>query len=496
MGSAQLLGAPPIVVATFLILSPFFLCIYGTLLSHTTTLAFASIMLWSYFNWQLQDKWWGWLIAGIAWIFFYLDRPFTALLFAIPFAIDSVYNLYLKREIKVFKATILFALTASIGLLLLLLHNKMITGDFLTTPYLYYAPSQSLGFNADNQHTPQKAFIYLKQNVLLLDQWLWGFGRMALPVIIIASIIIRPLRWVLFSWGGILSIILGYMLFYFHGHNVCGPLYYFETLPFFSIIIAMLFKRLTEKIPKKIFVSFFVIFISFSAYSTYNFITKNCRELSSFNALHKRMYDVIMSAPSNSIVLVEDVKQDFTDTLVFNSKGLQSDPLLFVSLGHLNSLITQTFPQKNFFVFNGKEMRLTEFTNMYSRVFYDVAWHTMRQMTGTRGTNNFEGCYATAGKDNAGFLGYGKYLIVIPSSYQAVFDVEYSAISSNEPSYLEIASDHGRIIVYRQAIEGSSSNCNIVFDFDVQKVCEIEPRVFYGGSGMLRLRRVKITQIK
>jgi hypothetical protein len=77
-GTARRLGvARPLILYLFA-LSPFFLFMHATLLSHTTAFAAVSAMLYGYVRWH-DEKTARWMIfSGLSWSYLYLTRPFTA----------------------------------------------------------------------------------------------------------------------------------------------------------------------------------------------------------------------------------------------------------------------------------------------------------------------------------------------------------------------------------------------------------------------------------
>ena len=181
----RVLGLPTLLLPALMIVSPYFLFMNGTLLSHSSALPASCLMLWGYLSWKVKKRRAFALIAGLAWSWLFLNRTYTGLLIALPFAVDALWDLARNRQRSVFFDTIVFAMSAAAGGGAYLVYNYLAVGDPFTPTYLYYAPDDGLGFgwrstsSLPYHHTFATGLFYLKENIVLLDLWLYGFAALS-----------------------------------------------------------------------------------------------------------------------------------------------------------------------------------------------------------------------------------------------------------------------------------------------------------------------------
>ncbi|MCB1102418.1 MAG: hypothetical protein KDL10_08640, partial [Kiritimatiellae bacterium] len=215
------------VLAWVTLSSPYFLFMYGTLLSHTSGFLAAAGLLACYLRWQTTSRP-GWAaLAGLCWSWIFLNRTYTALLIAIPFGIDALLALARKRTRQELIGTLSFAGCAAIGVLLILVYNKQATAEPFWMTYLYYNPSDNLGFGQRHHlntfpkvpgylHTPARGLGFLRDNLVLLDQWLFGFpGSLIAWLALSIAGWSRRWSWLLLSIPA--SVAFGYVAFWFPG---------------------------------------------------------------------------------------------------------------------------------------------------------------------------------------------------------------------------------------------------------------------------------------
>ena len=490
-GCAGMLGGPVWPTVLFLLSCPFFLMMHGTLLSHTSGMTAVAIMLWGYLRWRLRDRMDGAVIAGLAWSVFYLNRTYTAMLVAIPFALDALFTLWRYPDRRQWLGAGLFAGCAALGALLYLGYNHLITGSAFLPPFIYYNDNMTVGFGGPMNHTWGKGLVNLVANARLLDHWvllgggaLWLFGLLAL--------LGWTRRWSLLALGGILVIPAGYLFFCHPGVNTCGPFYYFETLPFFALVWMLFINRLfglSRAALRRVASGALLAGMVAAAALSFRFMRNEANRISGELSERARLHSVLHSAPSNSFVIVEDFDPDaFTDFVVFNPRGLASDPLLFVGIGGLNPTITRGITNRaGFFLRPDNKDRLAPITNRLALV-HRVAWYDIQHQTGRAtgpGEDETSGRQAVSPADPSGYLAMGYYMMMPPGCYLASFDMEITVPSAAETaSAIEISADHGRRILSWKEIGGSQLRTNICLAFDLADFTEIEPRVFFGGGNV------------
>ncbi len=494
-GCAGMLGGPVWPTALFLLICPFFLFMHGTLLSHSSGMTAVALMLWGYLRWRLRDRLDGAVIAGLAWSFFCLNRTYTALLVAIPFALDALYALWCSPNRRQWLGASLFAGGAGLGVLFYLGYNRLITGSAFLPPYTYYNDNMLPGFGGPMNHTWRAALENLVANARLLDRWLllgggalWLFGLLAL--------LGWNRRWSPLALGGILLIPAGYLFFCHPGVNTCGPFYYFETLPFFALVWMLAIRRLFDlkrpaAAPALRRAAFGVCLAGLAAAAvlSFRFMRHEGVLIAGQQFARARLDRVLHTAPSNSFVILEDFDPDeYTDFLVFNPRGLASDPLLFSGLGPLNPTITRGLTNRaGFFLRPDHLDRLEPITNRLV-LAHRIPWGDILCQTGRAtgpGDAENSGRQAISPADQPGYLAMGNYFTLPSGGYRAVFDLEIAGPAAAGPAAaVEISADRGRRILARKEIGGPQARANLSLSFDLVGFIEIEPRVFFNGGNV------------
>jgi 4-amino-4-deoxy-L-arabinose transferase-like glycosyltransferase len=221
-----------ILAAALGLLSPLFLVLGGSFLSHIASMVWLLLFsLW--FIWTVQDRsrWYA-LGAGLALGVAFLIRPLTAVAWAAPFAVYALVRLLRRRA--GWTPFLLMAGGAAILAALLPLYQWAVTGDPLLNPYTLWWPYDRVGFGPGfgampGGHSPQYAWINLKQDLARTATDLLGWPALSwLPVLLGLALVPRRRR----DWALLVpfaSLVFAY-LFYWIGSpsRLWGPRYYFE----------------------------------------------------------------------------------------------------------------------------------------------------------------------------------------------------------------------------------------------------------------------------
>lgn len=166
--------------------SPMFLLTSATFLSYAPTtflnVIFALAYLHSFRAHDQRLLTWGWAIAtGFATGIAFFARPYTALLFALPFIIHTLVTVghqlrdfgwsHQQTRVAVTRA-FLTAIAGCVIVAVALWYNAIVTGDPLTFPYAAFAPADGLGFGPhellsyEATYTPE---IALRTTIIILQ---------------------------------------------------------------------------------------------------------------------------------------------------------------------------------------------------------------------------------------------------------------------------------------------------------------------------------------
>jgi 4-amino-4-deoxy-L-arabinose transferase-like glycosyltransferase len=215
------------------LLSPLFLVLSGSYLSHLASLVWLLLFsLWFIWTAQGRSHWFA-VGAGLALGMAFLTRSLTAMAYAVPFVIYSLAQLVRRRQ-AYWPNYLVVALAAGAVALLLPTYQWTVTGDPWLNPYLLWWPYDRLGFGPDigampGGHSISYAWINLKQDLSRAATDVLGWPALSwLPLAL--GLVLRP--WRARDWAltvPFACLVIAY-LFYWIGSpaRLWGPRYYFE----------------------------------------------------------------------------------------------------------------------------------------------------------------------------------------------------------------------------------------------------------------------------
>ena len=222
-----------VLAATLGLVSPLFLVLSGSYLSHLASLVWLLLFsLWFVWTAQGRSRWFA-VGAGLAVGMAFLTRSLTAIAYAVPFAVYSIVQIAQRRQPH-WSNYLLIALVGGCMAVLLPVYQWAVTGDPWLNPYVLWWPYDRIGFGPDigampGGHSPYYAWVNLKQDMSRAATDLLGWTALSwLPLVL--GLTIRPRRakdWALLAPFGCL--VIAY-LFYWIGSpaRLWGPRYYFE----------------------------------------------------------------------------------------------------------------------------------------------------------------------------------------------------------------------------------------------------------------------------
>ncbi len=212
-------------------LSPLFLVLSGSFLSHMASMVWLLLFsLWFIWAARGQGGRFG-LGAGVALGLAFLTRPLTAVAYAVPFVVYSVVQIFRRREASRY---LLVALGGGATAALLPLYQWAVTGDPWLNPYVLWWPYDRLGFGPGigampGGHSPYYAWLNLKQDLSRAATDVLGWPALSwLPLLL--GLVLRPRRAKDFALPmPFVCLVIAY-LFYWIGSpaRLWGPRYYFE----------------------------------------------------------------------------------------------------------------------------------------------------------------------------------------------------------------------------------------------------------------------------
>jgi len=489
------------------VFSPYFLFMHGTLLSHTSGLVAVCALLLAYLRWKRTGAWPWAALAGLAWGWFFLNRTWTGVLVAIPFGLDALATLGRKRTAATLVGTLAFAGCSALGAVAFLLYNHAAVGDPWTPTYLFYQPSDTLGFGPrppgaiPSHHTPELGLKALVENLFLLDRWLFGFPGSLVLCLLLALVGWRR-RLTPLLLGVPVLVWLGYVFFWFEGIRLVGPVYYYETLPFLLLAAGLGLKRIhsrLEGIPlvrRRLYVRAAVLC---AAGGSLLFSWQQGIFLRDWQKLTGDYHRLLRTAPKRSLILVEQIPgmNYVTRGMAYNPEGLASDPLV-VHRGKLpDSFLALAFPERVPYrlVLREQELALEPYRAGQPLVYRWMAADTPARTGEVVETADRQRLRrAVAGQHPPEWLSYGAHFWVTRGRYLLKVRIKVEGVSGQPPLEVDVAAEGGRRILARARIAPGTDRL-VEIPFTVADRTRIEPRLFFSGSGTVQAGHMEIVRI-
>lgn len=505
--AASALGIAQALVAVPLLLSPYFVFMYGTFLSHTSGLAASAILCWSYLRGRQTERLIFLVIAGSAWAFLFLNRTYTALLMAIPFGIDAVAVWWRRRTIAAFAQAAAFALFASLGVFAYLLYNKLATGDPFTPTYLLYAPSEGLGFGPRRTqgwtvyHSPGRGAQIFADNVGALNEWLYGFPG-SLIVAGIAAVVGWSRRWSPLLAAATLIVWGGYVAFWYPGiKEAGGPVYWFETLAPLNLLVGLGLQRLWAASAIRPFARTLAAAVLAGAvlYASIAFMRREAAEREPRQRLFRQLEETIGTLPGGSLVLLEGFSIPHPCEIAFNLRGLAGERLRALSQPSENAVLQRLFADRAAFLIRGTVPFRAEPLAPPDRLLLVREAKKFHKKTGTDEATP-DGSIARVAREPEhpkGWICFGVRFHLPAGRYAVRWLGECRDVSADAPVMADLQIDGRNEEVGFRTITGTLSHVVYEAELILTNVLSIvRPRVKYGGSGALLLRRMEIEELR
>lgn len=499
---AGMAAVPAGVMIGLLLFSPYFLFMHATLLSHTSGLLAMCFLIWAYWRWNQTGRWPYAALAGIGWSLLLLNRTYIAVLIAAPFGLDALGHYWRHRSRTIFLGVLAFGLCAGAGVGMYLYYNYLTTGHPLQTAYDFYAPGETLGFGSrvrqDGRpfvHSLPIGLGYLWANVTLLNRWLWGFpGSLLLAAGLWFAGWSR--RWSPLFLGALACVWLGHVAFWGPGVNNIGPYYYFETIPFLLLPCAVGITRAWQWLRSRPMgwraVALLLVVAALAA--SVDFMWREGRRLRMQQQTTHRLSEIIRAAPAPAIIEIGVAWLDKVDLLTFNPHGLESQPLVVRPVDKNPEPVLRYFAQRQAWRLAGDGSRGLE---PFPRRVLDVTFSapashhsTGRDALLPDGQNVR---LAEEKQDAAGMLAFGNYCYVYPGRFVVEAELETHNVAPETPVWVDVAADLGRAILTRQVVSGTQTN-TVRLDFSTDRFDPVEPRVYYGGSGRVAVKTLRVME--
>lgn len=494
-----------------LLFSPFYLFTNGTLLSHVTGFTASAAMFLFFVLWQKNKRHVYAVLAGFFWALLFLNRTYTALLMAIPVGAYSLWLLWRDYSRRQLNGTILFATAAAAGLPAIMIYNYLMVGDPFQMTYLYYWPTDGLGFGLRHNgfsfpaslgimHTPQKGISEMLDNIKLLDEWLLGFRGGLILWVVVAIISLRmPFGLMLVSLLPVVA--LGYSLFWYAGWNQTGPNYYVEVLPAMMLAGSLGLGWIRDRIFKRQAWFYVALLILFTIWLR-PLLAFGRDAAASWRDEQARRADIISlidSVQEPSIVFIkrEVVQEAWADNdMAFTPRGVEGTAIVVRWLDASNHAVIKYFEDRTplLLVQNSGSYELQPLGPLPP---FSVEFPIPRLFRDT-GTN----IYADDSSsyliriarldDLPGYLLYGRHAQLYPGKFEVLFEAR---ASKNNLCTLRMVRRQGADVLAEKNLAGGDDWQSIILNVDSDDYFEIEPQAIFHGGGEVQIRRVNIREV-
>lgn len=496
------LRIPRYLVPVILLISPFFLLLHGTLLAQTGGMAFSSLMLLAYMIWRQDRKPVFGLIAGLCWSFLYLNRPMTAWLVLLPFAVDVWLELARNRKKwSAWLGLFLFGMALAAGIGLYMRYNELATGTPRLATHLFDEPGDRLGFGYREmrdgsqtrvEHTVQRGFRLLWRNVRNLDQWMLGTPRFTLLIWLALAGHGWSRRWSGILFGCVAAAFLGHVAWWRMADYSVGPLYQAEIFPHFVVLGSLGLSRIWRRSHARasLRLGFFVLAALVVCWRSLVFCMERVERIEALRGEAWALERQIKDLPDPSLLFLHGVfpqNPQMRNYIQLNPRGLKTPVLRLQASPEDQPAIAAGYPERQAFILRDQpEVGIVPFDVPFTDLMRPGA-----AGRASRGVGEVSGEHRVAnGQHGAGLFFYGWYPYLPPGDYEVRFDMRWRDVSTDAPVRIEVMTDFGRVSLGAQEISGGLDPSGI--SFQLLEITRVEPRVHYGGSGTLELRKIEI----
>lgn len=495
-----------IAAGLLLLISPFRLFYGGTLLSHTSGLLKVSVMLLAYAHWRLKNRHIFAVLAGLAWAWYFNNRTYTAALIALPFAWDTITLVWRERTRRRLAGAGWFAASSLSGVVLLMIYNQLAVGSFTTMTYLFYTPTEALGFGLRHygriDHTPQRGLAILLSHIVSLNVWLWGFPG---SLIVWTGLLLVGWRrhWSRLCLGAIIFVCLGYVYFWYAGAVDAGPAYYYETLPFLALGAAFGAARILERFGWKACCAGLAVAVAFGA----ALVARAGAEFRGRYLPRGRLLRAVEGAPAKSLIYIDPANNVEAHRdgyrMIYNPRGLDGDSVVAYWIPEAHRGMSGYFAGYTPFHLvtdDRGDCRLVPLAPDDTPLIIDFDPSRAHRYTGTNEdwSDRDRGLVRVAreGVHEPGLIFLGRRIFIAPGRYAVESDLLVEALAGDDPvAKIDVVADSGRVVLGTMKVTGGEGWRSVSLEFEATDFWMAEPRVRYYGRGSVALASLRLREL-
>ncbi|MBN1593711.1 MAG: tetratricopeptide repeat protein [Candidatus Coatesbacteria bacterium] len=342
-------------------ISPFFLYMHTSFLSHTTALLFFTLFMLSLVKSLKSPRIFFPVLAGLSLGLMFNTRPQTAYIMAlalIPFVLKELIE-----QKKRVRSLSLFALGLLPAGALTLLYRYPFTGKLLGLPFDFSNPTDRLGFHPDVGdlygsfgHTPLKAWYNFSKNFYEMNSNLFGFPMVSLLFFFLVFLSRRKDRWERAFVAVPIGLVFFHIFYWVDG--VCfGARYWFSCLPLFVILTVRGISRLGRvmgpgRAGARAAVLFVILLVLVSAF---DYHPRRAALLgSNYWSVNTKVSDAVKRLGIHDAIILMDTEDDplsYSAGYLNNSPTFDDRVLYAIDMGReRDRLLFEAYPDRAFFI--------------------------------------------------------------------------------------------------------------------------------------------------
>lgn len=495
---------PTFLLPIMLLVSPFFLFLHGTLLPQTLGMLLGTLFLWSYIRMLQSPGVTGGFGCGLVWGLLFFTHPWNAVLLGIPFGLHWASQVYHYRASWLpWSRSLLFVLGALPGIVLLLWVFNALTQDSgaLVEEVTRHRPNGWLLFQTDtaipgnDSQTMRRGLSLLWRHVRLMDQWLFGTPRFTLLLWLGLAGHGWNRRWSMLLLGVTLAMFFGYLNWPQLDTTLGGPRFQAPLFPFFILFGAMGIHQIWRKLEgvQSVRMFLFMFLGLWVVLSSVEFLREKHEYVHEQFEAYFQVQAELQAMEQPALVFYRDPfpeQRQKRDLIGANPRGMNTPALRVRAPLDQRGAIRDTFPERMTLFLDDETHQLEIFQENFQDL---VRLGSDAHLAPGTGRNTEDGRLADGFEHQAGYLFYGWYPFLPPGRYEIRFDLRWELIRAETPTRLEVMADSGKTKLVATEITGGLTSTTL--SFSLPEGQQIEPRVVFGGSGIVQLRRVTLRRL-
>lgn len=346
------------------VISPMYMLLAGSFLSHTLTLVLLTFFTWSFFRLhrvEPEARMRYAILCGLLMGFTILTRPWTGAAVGLPFVVYALVRFFQSPK-PLFKPYLMALLLAVLIAGLIPLYNFITTGDPLLNTYTLIWEYDRVGIGPEygpSGYNLEKLWINFKGDFQDLQLFNLGWpviGGISVSAIFILLGIILPKRQKLEACLLLpaVTLIAAYMVYWASSGGMFGPRYYAEALPFLWILAARGVLKFAQypinkwiiRVALLVFTMWNIIMVSKPAFD-------NARDLYNINRDYVRLVE--RADIHHAIVFVtSNYWTDYANLSWNNPANLEKADIIYArDIGsNSNGVIIEAFPGRDIYHLN------------------------------------------------------------------------------------------------------------------------------------------------